>query len=109
MRWVAAVAICLLSVGARADWGPRRDPFDPRVVQRYMASLAKDPHDEGALRQLVALYKGYRTVAKLQDEYRAQLGTTEDWAPLVVLARLASRTEAPPLWKRALAANPGDG
>jgi tetratricopeptide (TPR) repeat protein len=111
MRWIAAVAVCLvMSATARADWGARRDPFDPTVVQRYKAILARDPHDEAILRQLVALYQRYRTVAKLEAEYRAQLDAHEDWATLVVLARLSrtSRADTLVLWKRALAAKPDD-
>ena len=83
MRWLAALAICaLVSTSARADWGARRDPFDVGVVQRLKAILARNPHDGGALRQLVAMYKQHRTIAKLDAEYRAQ---GEDWAALVVL------------------------
>src|SRR5439155_380782 len=100
-----------LTATARADdWGARRDPFDPLVVSRYKAILARDPHDDGALHRLLELYQRYRTVAKLEAEYRAQLAVGEDWATLVVLARLPapSRTESIALWKRALAANPND-
>ncbi len=59
MRWIAALAIwLLLGASARADdWGAKRDPFDPGVVSRYKAILAKNPHDGDALRRLVALYK----------------------------------------------------
>ncbi|HSD87956.1 MAG TPA: hypothetical protein VLB44_10600, partial [Kofleriaceae bacterium] len=111
MRWIAAMAVCLvMSATAWADWGARRDPFDPTVVQRYKAILAREPHDEAILGQLVALYQRYRTVAKLEAEYRAQLDAHEDWATLVVLARLSrsSRADALALWKRALAAKPDD-
>ena len=111
MRWIAAVAVCLvMSATARADWGARRDPFDPAVVHRYKAILQREPHDEAILRQLVALYQRYRTVAKLEAEYRAQLDAGDDWATLVVLARLsrASRTDTLAWWKRALAARPDD-
>ena len=112
MRWLAALALWLaLSASARAgDWGAHRDPFDPVVVARYEAILAHDPHDERALRELLALYKAYRSVAKLEAEYRAKLGHGEDWATLVVLARLPrpSRADTVELWKRALAARPDD-
>src|SRR5262249_31410465 len=112
MRWLAAAAVCLVvAAGARADdWTPRRDPFDPGVVRRYKEILARDPHDDGALRQPVALYQHYRTIATLEAEYRVRLDAGEDWATLVVLARLprSSRSESVALWKRALAANPDD-
>ncbi len=116
MRWVAAVAVWLI-VSANAwgqDWGARRDPFDATVVSRYKAILARNPHDAGALRELVSLYQRYRSVAKLEAEYRAQVETREDWASLVVLARLPRtgstevRAESVSWWKRAVAAKPDD-
>jgi tetratricopeptide (TPR) repeat protein len=113
MRALAVVAICLaISARARAqDWTPKRDPFDAGVVRRYKAILARDPHDAGALDQLVGMYRRYRTVAKLEAEYRAALGSSEDWPTLVVLARLPrpARTDSIALWKRVLAARPDDG
>jgi tetratricopeptide (TPR) repeat protein len=111
MRWLAVVAICLaISARARAeDWTTRRDPFDAGVVRRYKAILARNPHDS-ALGELVALYRRHRTVAKLEAEYRAELGASDDWAKLVVLARLPrpSPTDSIPFWRRALAARPDD-
>ncbi|MBA2545208.1 MAG: hypothetical protein H0V17_36535 [Deltaproteobacteria bacterium] len=112
MRWVVVVTICLLCASARADdWGVRRNPFDPVVVGRYKAILARDPHDV-ALGRLLALYQRHRTVGQLDLEYRARLeGAQNDWATLVVLARMAraNRPAAIALWDRALAANPADG
>jgi tetratricopeptide (TPR) repeat protein len=108
MRWVAALAICLVvSASARADWGPRRNPFDAATVSRYKALLARDPYDAGALRHLVGLYRRYRSVAKLEAEYRAQLADKEEWATLVVLAQLPA-PDALALWKRAVAVKPDD-
>jgi tetratricopeptide (TPR) repeat protein len=80
------------------------------VVRRYKEILARDPHDERILRGLVGLYQRYRTLATLEAEYRARLDAGEDWATLVVLARLprSSRAETTALWKRALAAKPDD-
>lgn len=111
MRWLAVVAVCLLVGSARADdWDVRRDPFDAAVVRRYKQLLAGDPHHPSAHRQLVALYKRYRSVAKLEAEYRVALERGDDWGALVVIARLprSSRVETVALWKRALAANPDD-
>ncbi len=114
MRWVAVLALGLALAPARGvaqpDWGVQRDPFDATVVRRYKALLARDPHDAGALRQLVAMYKRYRKVAMLEAEYRALIEANEDWAALVVLARLtqANRSEALALWKRALKINDKD-
>jgi tetratricopeptide (TPR) repeat protein len=113
MRCVAVVLAFCLALSARAnadDWGVRRDPFDAGVVRRYKAILARDPHDPGALRELVAMYKRYRTVDKLEGEYRVQLGASQDWATLVVLARLprTSRSDSIALWNRAITAKPDD-
>jgi tetratricopeptide (TPR) repeat protein len=115
MKWVLLL-LCLacwpVCGSARADdWGVKRDPFDPVVIARYKAMLARDPYDPG-LQPLVAMYKGYRTVAKLETEYRDQLAAKpDDWATLVVLARLprSARADTLALWKRALDANPKDG
>jgi predicted Zn-dependent protease len=113
MRWLGAAVICLVAAATSAhaqDWSPQRDPFDPAVVRRYEQVLARDPHDATALAHLVELYRRYRTVGKLEAEYRTRLAAGDDWALLVVLARLpgASRADAAALWKRALAANPND-
>jgi tetratricopeptide (TPR) repeat protein len=115
MRRITGLAVCcaVIAVSLRAsaeDWGARRDPFDPVVVHRYEEILARDPHDVDALRKLLDLYQRYRTIAGLEAEYRTRLAGREDWATLVVLARLprSSRTESLALWRRVLAANPGD-
>jgi predicted Zn-dependent protease len=110
---LALLAICVIATTASAqpaDWGAKRDPFDAITVSRYKAILVKNPHDEGALRELVSLYKRFRTLKKLEDEYRAQLTAGEDWATLVVLARFPTTPHADTvaLWKRALAKNPDD-
>ena len=113
MRWaltVVALCVALVGVAAAEDWGVRRDPFDPGVVKRYKALLAKDPHDEAALRTLIVMYQRYRTVAALEAEYNALVASGEDWAALVVLARMprSSRNDTVALWKRALLARPDD-
>jgi tetratricopeptide (TPR) repeat protein len=109
MRWVTLL-ICLLYATAQAqpgDWGVRRDPFDPTVIQRHKAILAREPHDVGSLQALIALYKRFRSVATLESEYRA---LPTEWASLVVIARLprTDRTATTALWKQALAVNPQD-
>jgi tetratricopeptide (TPR) repeat protein len=113
MRWVLVVALCLAATPTTTradDWGAKRNPFDPGVVRRYKALLEKDPHDEAALRALVGMYKRYRTVAQLESEYRAILERGDDWAALVVLARMprTSLTDTVALWKRVLAVKPDD-
>lgn len=80
---VLVVWLLLASTAVAApDWGVRRDPFDRMVVARYREILAGDPHD-AVLVRLVALYRSYRTL----DELRASFDT-DDWASLVVRARL---------------------
>lgn len=110
MRGVALL-VCLACATARAqpgDWGVTRDPFDPTVIRRHKAILARDPHDPRSLGALVSLYKRFRTVATLEGEYRALPAT---WATLVVIARLprSDRAATRALWQRALEANATDG
>jgi tetratricopeptide (TPR) repeat protein len=72
------------------DWAVTRDPFDKSVVARYKALLAKNPNDASALAKLLSLYRRYRTVDQLRAEYaRALEKKPDDWASLVVSARLA--------------------
>jgi tetratricopeptide (TPR) repeat protein len=110
---LALLAICVIATGASAqpaDWGAKRNPFDAVTVSRYKAILVKNPHDEAALRELVSLYKRFRSLEKLQAEYKEKLTAGDDWATLVVLARFPStpRTDAVALWKRAMMKNPDD-
>ena len=55
------------------DWGVTRDPFDKTVVARYKAILAKNPHDATALARLLEMYRRYKTVDLLKDEYQKTL------------------------------------
>ena len=72
------------------DWDVRRDPFDKAVVAKLKGILARSPNDADALAKLLGLYRRYRTVQLLRDEYEAALVKKPgDWATLVVLARLA--------------------
>lgn len=72
-----------------SDWGVTRDPFDKTVVARYKAILAAKPHDASALAKLLAMYRRYRTIDALVEEYNRQLDRTPgDWATYVVLGRL---------------------
>ncbi len=71
------------------DWGVTRDPFDKTVVARYKAILAKNPHDAGALAKLLEMYRRYKTVDLLKDEYQKSLDkNATDWSALVVMGRL---------------------
>lgn len=93
---------------AADDWGVTRDPFDKNVIARYKAILAKNPHDGSALAKLLEMYKRYRTVDLLKEEYAKVLEKTpENAAALVVLGRLNKATGDEPraleLWSRAVA------
>src|SRR5262245_46942926 len=75
LRLLAAAAF--LAVVARApsvhaqdaDWAVKRNPFDPRIVNRYKALLEKDPNDAVALKKLVGLYQKHSSLEKLVAEY----------------------------------------
>ena len=100
-------------VRADPDWTVRRDPFDPAVIARYKAILARDPHDPDALAKLVELYRRHRRVDTLVTEYRtALLADPAAWGVLVVLAELhrASGENALALasFERAVAADERD-
>lgn len=112
-----ALLLAVAPVATRAepgdDWGVTRDPFDKNVVARYKAILARQPHDASALAKLLAMYRRYRTVDALVDEYRRQLDRApNDWATHVVLGRLLhSRGEdvdARKLWTTAVAIRSDD-
>lgn len=113
----AALATAALAPGAaRAqpdDWEVKRDPFDKSVVARYKALLTRQPHDAGALAKLLELYRRYRTVELLKNEYQAVLDKkADDWAALVVLSKIHRTTgddvTALALLQRATAAKADD-
>ncbi len=119
MRGPALFAAILLGAAVSAvhaqpgDWGVHRDPFDPNVVARYKAMLARDPHDASALANLLKLYRSFRTVDLLEQEYGKQVDKkADDWAALVVLGRLFHATgdeaRALELWTRAVAVKDDD-
>ena len=71
------------------DWEVKHDPFDQKVVSRYKGILAKNPHDAGALAKLLSMYRRYRTVEKLEGEYKKALEKKpSDYATLAVLGHL---------------------
>lgn len=88
MKLAATLATVVALAGvARADWGPKRDPFDRGVIARYQAILAKDPYDP-ALTQLAAIYRRYRTIDALIAEYDGKLVDDPNGTVLVIVARL---------------------
>jgi tetratricopeptide (TPR) repeat protein/HEAT repeat protein len=116
LLFAAAVAVVSAAVPAHAqpaDWGVTRDPFDKNVIARYKAILAKSPHDASALAKLLEMYRRYRTVDLLKDEYQKQLDKkADDWSALVVLGRLMHTTgddqRARDLWAKAIAVKDDD-
>src|SRR5829696_4351822 len=95
LRLLLALALASAAVAPAAaqpaggDWGVKRDPFDKTVVARYKAILAKNPHDASALAKLLEMYRRYKTVDLLKDEYQKTLDKdANNWAALVVVGRL---------------------
>src|SRR3954471_19112356 len=75
------------------DWGVTRDPFDKNVIARYKAILARNPHDASALAKLLEMYKRYRTIDLLKEEYGKLVEKSPaDTSALVVLGRLHKAT-----------------
>ncbi|HUS32579.1 MAG TPA: HEAT repeat domain-containing protein [Kofleriaceae bacterium] len=91
---LAPIAATSTTAHAQAgDWGVTRDPFDKTVIARYKGILAKNPHDAPALAKLLEMYRRYRTVDLLKEEYGKVLEKSAgDWSALVVLGRLARAT-----------------
>src|SRR5262245_43903834 len=97
LAFLLACVITAIAVPAAAqpddDWKIKRDPFDKTVIARYKGILAANPHDAGALAKLLEMYRRYRTVDQLKEEYQKQLDRQpSDWATLVVLGRLYRST-----------------
>src|SRR5215475_4600041 len=71
------------------DWGVKRDPFNPTDIARYKALLRANPHDAFALAKLLEMYRRYRTIDLLKDEYQKLIDkNASDVAALVVMGRL---------------------
>ncbi|MDX2086678.1 MAG: HEAT repeat domain-containing protein [Kofleriaceae bacterium] len=89
------------------DWGVTRDPFDKGVIARYKAILARNPHDATALAKLLDMYRRYRTVDLLKDEYTKALEKKpDDVNAMIVIGRLHRMTgddvRALEMWTRAV-------
>ncbi len=103
----------VLALAAPGDWGATRDQFDKNVIAQYKAILARNPHDASALAKLLEMYRRYRTVDLLKEEYQKQIEkAATDWSALVVLGRLMHTTgddqRAAELWQKAVAAKDDD-
>ncbi len=106
--FVTLAPLSAITPASADDWGVTRDPFDKNVIARYKAILAKNPHDGSALAKLLEMYKRYRTIDLLKEEYGKIIEKAPDNASaLVVLGRLNKATgdeaRALELWSRAVA------
>jgi tetratricopeptide (TPR) repeat protein len=120
LRFVLACALAVMPAAgpvARAqpagDWGVKRDPFNQTDIARYKARLRGNPHDGLALAKLLEMYRRYRTIDLLKDEYQKLLDKTPDDGPtLVVMGRLQHTTgddaRALELFQRAVARKDDD-
>jgi len=95
------------------DWGVKRDPFNQTDVARYKAILRGNPHEAQALAKLLELYRRYRTIDVLKDEYQKLLDkNADDASALVVMGRLQHATgddaRAVELFQRAVASKDDD-
>src|SRR5690349_3741440 len=119
-RFVLALALAALPIAApqvraqpAGDWGVKRDPFNQTDIARYKAILRGNPHDASALAKLLELYRRYRTIDLLKDEYGKQLErNADDVAALIVMGRLQRTTgddaRALELFQRAVARRDDD-
>src|SRR5262249_34632064 len=95
------------------DWGVKRDPFNATDIARYKAVLRTNPHDAAALAKLLEMYRRYRTIDLLKDEYQKLIDRfPDDVAALVVMGRLQRTTgddaRALELFQRAVARRDDD-
>src|SRR4051794_25941188 len=123
-RFVLACALAVMPLtatidarSARAqpagDWGVKRDPFNQTDIARYKAILRANPHDASALAKLLEMYRRYRTIDPLKDEYGKLLDKHGDDVPtLIVMGRLQHTTgddaRALELFQRAVARKDDD-
>ena len=108
-----AFAVPQQALAQPGDWGATRDPFDKGTIARYKGILARNPHDGKALAKLLEMYRRYRTVDLLKEEYGKVIAKdAKNWAALVVLGRLHRATGDDPraleVWTRAVAARDSD-
>ena len=119
-RCVLAAALVALPISASivhaqpvGDWGVKRDPFNQTDIARYKAILRANPHDGSALAKLLEMYRRYRSIDLLKDEYQKLIDKApSDPAALIVMGRLQHTTgddaRALELFQRAVAARDDD-
>jgi cellulose synthase operon protein C len=90
---LAAAVAPMTALAQPGDWGVKKDPFDKGTVARYKAILVGNPHDNTALAKLLDMYRRYRSVDQLKDEYAKVLEKDAgNWSALVVMGRLMKMT-----------------
>src|SRR5688500_2813219 len=95
LRFVVACALAALPVaGSTAhaqpagDWGVKRDPFNLNDIARYKRILRANPHDASALAKLLEMYRRYRTIDLLKEDYSKLIDKSpDDVSALVVMGR----------------------
>ncbi len=119
-RFVVAFALAAMPVtGSIAlaqpagDWGVKRDPFNQTDIARYKAILRANPHDALAMAKLLEMYRRYRTIDLLKDDYQRLIDRApDDVSALVVMGRLQHATgddaRALELFQRAVAKKDDD-
>ncbi len=92
--WILAIVLLAMASAAPRtgfaqddDWGVSRDPFNPKIVNRYKAILGKNPEDAVALKKLLELYGKYRTVDLLIKEY-SKKADGGGWQPHQILGHI---------------------
>ncbi|MBC7978539.1 MAG: tetratricopeptide repeat protein, partial [Myxococcales bacterium] len=120
LRFVVACALAALPVaGSTAqaqpagDWGVKRDPFNLNDIARYKRILRANPHDASALAKLLEMYRRYRSIDLLKEEYGKQIDkAADDGSALIVMGRLQHATgddaRALELFQRAVATKDAD-
>ena len=119
LGFVVACALAALPVAGSiaqaqpaGDWGVKRDPFNQTDIARYKAILRGNPHDASALAKLLEMYRRYRTIDLLKEEYSKQIDKTGEPSALIVMGRLQHATgddaRALELFQRAVAKTDAD-
>ncbi|MEO7730073.1 MAG: tetratricopeptide repeat protein, partial [Kofleriaceae bacterium] len=109
---LAALPVSMAHAQPAGDWGVKRDPFNQTDIARYKAILRGNPHDGSALAKLLELYRRYRTIDLLKEDYGKLIEKTDEVSALVVMGRLQHATgddaRALELFQRAVAKKDDD-
>jgi cellulose synthase operon protein C len=89
---LAALPVSMAQAQPAGDWGVTRDPFNQTDIARYKAILRANPHDASALAKLLELYRRYRTIDLLKEDYSKLIEKTDEASALIVMGRLQHAT-----------------